>query len=236
MSSPSLKHTSRGTDWWEFPSKPEVTGPCWSSQGPGGEKYELFKPEFLKIRYYDSLTTLSKPCWQLAKQIIKRVLPDTDTGDLEGHGMKKFMRHTRESNTSQTDGFSCGYFLLHYWEGEVRRHAGEGWVVGRALPDKIKKIKDRLINVSKDVEEFKKKILSKKVKESDEVDSFKQLPNEGPRSPGAENFQKFLKDEASRSLAQALVPFYGCSRCRNSRKGCSRCRYSRKGFSSTGSQ
>ena len=88
------------------------------------------------------------------------------------------------------------------------------------MPDKIKKIKDRLINVSREVEEFKKKILSKKVKESDEVDPFKQFPNEGPISPGAEHFQKFLKEEAARSLAQALVPFYGCSKCRYGRKGC----------------
>ena len=124
-----------------------------------------------------------------------------------------------QTGGEQNDGYSCGYFL-HYWEGEVRRSAGEGWVVGRVLPDKIKKIKDRLIHVSKEVEEFKKKILPKKVEESDEVDPLKQFPASGPRSPAAEHIQKYLRDEAKRSLDQALVPFYGCSKCRYGRKGC----------------
>ena len=88
------------------------------------------------------------------------------------------------------------------------------------FPDKIKKIKERLINVTKEVEQFKKGILSNKVKKSKtaealaEVDPFGQLPSEGPRSPGAEHVHEFLNEEAKRSLDQALVPFYGCSKCR----------------------
>ena len=88
------------------------------------------------------------------------------------------------------------------------------------MPDNIKKIKERLINVTKVVDQFKKDILSEKVKKSKtagalaQVDPLGQLPSEGPRSPAAHHFHEFLKEEAKRSLSEALVPSYGCSKCR----------------------
>ena len=53
-----------------------------------------------------------------------------------------------------------------------------------------------------------------------DVLSVKEFPEEGPRVPLPVNVAAYLAKEASMSLHAALVPFYGCSRCRHSRKGC----------------
>ena len=115
-----------------------------------------------------------------------------------------------------------GVYLLHFWEGEVRECLGQGWVVGRPTQKIIQNLKERVVNVSIEIQKFIKeppKVIIKKSKSKLDVMEVKEFPEEGPRVPKPVDVWEYLAKEASRSLKIALVPFYGCSKCRYSRGG-----------------
>ena len=180
----------------------------------GGKEFKMRDPEFVDIRYYDSLKNQSKSCWEVATKIIGVLFPTVKEVD-------KFVDF--RCSTDQEDGISCGLFLLHYWEGELRQFAGQGWVVGRPFARVVAARRLEIVNVTQELEQL--------VKDAGEVAKAKkgvklaatkvaEIEGEGPRSPAGEDVMEFLRMEARRSLDVGLVPFYGCSRCRYSRGGC----------------
>ena len=182
----------------------------------GGAEFVVHEgEEFLNIKYYDSLEGMSKSCWEVAEKVLWFVAPGLDTQVVKLNSCRTF----------QTDASSCGLFVLHYWEGEVRQFLGQGWSVGRPFMKVVGARRARLIHTSKEIENFvkaEKEKLEKAEKEgkAKKVESIKETPTDGPIVPKAEKFMAFLASEAARSLEVALVPFYGCPRCRHSRGGC----------------
>ena len=157
------------------------------------------------VRYYDSLEIPHNGCLAAAQEVLKLLEPSLEFPD-------------RRNECTQIDSISCGLFLLHYWEGEVRQFRGEGWVVGQPSAKVLQSLFDRLASVSSEIAQWKDKELPdpKKKKILEEVSD----PSLGPKEPKVEDILEYLKKEASRASSQALVPFYGCSRCRWSRGGC----------------
>ena len=118
----------------------------------------------------------------------------------------------------QEDTTSCGWYLSHYWEGEVRQFLGQGWVVGRPIMETIKKMRTRHITISTELVKFIE--LEKEKKKPKKIEEKVEFPEDGPRCPAAHLLMEFLQKEAARSLDTALVEFFGCSKCRFSRTGC----------------
>ena len=180
----------------------------------GGSEFKMFQEEFVEVRYYESLQGFSEACWNVAEKVLKFILPT--------HSPKK----GRANNTYQGDVIKCGAYVLHYWEGEVRQHLGQGWCVGRPFPKVIAGIYDRMIKCTEEIKEFATnppkpaaapKSMSKVKKIGADVAA---QPMHGPRVPAPLQVWEYLAKEASLSLSVALVPFYGCSRCRFARGGC----------------
>ena len=162
--------------------------------------------QFKYVRYYDSLEILHKGCLAAAQDVLKLLEPFLEFPE-------------RRNRTRQTDQISCGLFVLHYWEGEVRQFRGEGWVVGLPTSKVVQNLFDKLLSVTSEIAQWKDKELpvpKKKKKILEEVSD----PALGPREPKVENILEYLKKEAHRASQEGLVPFYGCSRCRWSRGGC----------------
>jgi hypothetical protein len=159
-----------------------------------------------QIRYYDSLENIQAQCFESAKKIVELLEPDRQVPE-------------RRNTAIQPDSISCGLFVLHYWEGEVRQFTGEGWSVGKPSPLHIKKIRERLMNITVNIEQSQGKVLElpKKAKVTKaEIEKDMGLPY----LPAAEKIMAHLKADANRSQNLGLVEFYGCSRCRWSRGGC----------------
>ena len=183
-------------------------------QRNGGREFKLHEEEFLKIRYYDSIQTFSKTCWDVAWKVIRFIAPKMNPEKIAD---------IHRCGTYQRDPISCGLYVLHYWEGEVRQFVGQGWSVGRPESKLIHQRRQRIIVISKELEDFIKADvmkIGKAKKMKKDTKEILEFPQEGPRAPAAEDHLKFLKDEATRSLLVALVPFYGCPRCRHGRGGC----------------
>ena len=168
----------------------------------GGKDFAEIK-DMVKVVYYDSSNIMSDKCWDTANKFV----------DFRAPGVP-FPRY-RFNRTFQDDGISCGQFLLHYWEGEVRQFAGQGWCVGRPFKSVVTKIRTRLMGISRELEEFIKKPFAASKKE--EVG---EAPAAGLALPASEDMKEFLAAQANTSLSVGLVPFYGCSKCRYSRSGC----------------
>ena len=177
----------------------------------GAGKFEFFNEEFLKVRYYDSLSTFHNGCWKLAKVVIEFLAPKVDA-------MKFKINRCR---TFQSDAISCGLYVLHYWEGEVRQFVGQGWVVGRPNDKAIEARRSKLSAVSQEIEEYIKEGPKLKKKGSKAVLEVEDVCiSEGPLAPSGPQFFEFLASEAKSSLGKALVEFYGCPKCRYARGGC----------------
>ena len=73
------------------------------------------------VRYYDTLHEPSKPCADLAIALLD---------GLQGVGLQHHLDSTRladnRENTRTQEGSTCGFWVLHYVEEELRRWRGEG--------------------------------------------------------------------------------------------------------------
>ena len=168
-----------------------------------GGSSDLHSKEFVKVVYYDSLATPSAKCKAIAQKFLDFLLPDSQ---VPGSACR----------TLQDDAFSCGQFLLHYWEGEVRQFLGQGWCVGRPTKSRVLSIRGKMIQISKELEEFIEKDAAKDKKKGAKV----EVPKAGPLLPRAADMLEHLAEQAKLSGLAALQIFYGCSRCRYSRSGC----------------
>ena len=97
--------------------------PVWSScDGPGSEHWTLLVlrrcGDALQVRYYDSATEISPTNLSSADLVLQLVCADMK---IEPPALE------RCNHAKQMDGTSCGVFVLHWWEGEIRRFRGEGW-------------------------------------------------------------------------------------------------------------
>ena len=164
---------------------------------------DIESKECVKIVYYDSLKLPSSKCKEIAQKILDFFVKDAQIPQ-------------SSCRTYQEDKYSCGQFLLHYWEGEVRQFLGQGWCVGRPFKKVVQKIRQRMITISREVEEFIGKEAGKPKKKEAKVAAVQ----EGPQLPAAEDALKFLEAQAKASGKAALQIFYGCSKCRHSRGGC----------------
>ena len=159
-----------------------------------------------KVRYFDSNSKIHSATLAAARKIL--------------HLLEPAMKFPARRNMAiQADGISCGLYVLHYWEGEVRQFVGEGWSVGKpTMNGQIKKIRDRLIIVTGNIAESFDKVF-KDPKKKVGVDPETEMEG-APMLPAAEKIMEYLKQQAELSHGAGLVDFYGCSKCRWSRGGC----------------
>ena len=108
----------------------------------GGTDFQIYSENFVEVRYYDSAAAFSDGCWEIAEQVIKFLLPKITPSKI------------RRNCSFQVDGHSCGVYLLHYWEGEVRQFLGQGWVVGKPSSKIIGHLKDKLVKISWELQQF----------------------------------------------------------------------------------
>ena len=187
--------------------------PVWTDGGgPGAEHWTLLVVRRLQdsaeIRYYDSgheLGAFNLSAANLVLELLRAGIP----------GMPAQLSARSNLRARQSNATDCGVFILHYWEGEVRRFLGEGWQM-----------------------EFPRTqgcIKARRVRLAGLVAQIRRFPPPGPLAVGgataaaAESVDEVSSQDlglhslevlAAKFKAEGLVPFFGCSRCRWSRGGC----------------
>ena len=168
----------------------------------------------VQIKYYDSLKNVQADCWRVAKMIVQMLDPELE------------MPSDKSNASVQSNGVDCGVYLLHYWEMEIRRFEGYGWVGQWPQNNKqIKSRKERLINFQKQIKSYepppppKKK--KKKKKDIVVIDLPPPIEDERARIVTRAQIKlDALAKAAEKAADQGSVMFYGCSRCRYIRTGC----------------
>ena len=85
------------------------------------------------VRYYDTLQSPSKTCADLAVAL----LDGLQRVGLEHHLNSSLLAAQRENSRIQ-EGMTCGFWVLHYVEEELRRWRGEGcFSFGADLPQRL---------------------------------------------------------------------------------------------------
>ena len=79
----------------------------------------------VQVRYCDSLKGKSEFSASVADYILE-FLRNSCAAEFE---FPIDLPEKSNIRSMHTNGIDCGFFLLHYWEGEVRRWIGEGWSV-----------------------------------------------------------------------------------------------------------
>jgi hypothetical protein len=115
--------------------------------------------------------------------------------------------------------FSCGLFVPHYWDAEVRQFCGEGWYLERPTQKVIEKLWEKLRKVTKELEEFHAKI-KKQTEAVEATMDFTVDLSVLPIAPPAVKVVEVLVAQAELAKHQGLVQFFGCPKCRWSRGGC----------------
>jgi hypothetical protein len=187
--------------------------PVWTDGGgPGAEHWTLLVVRRFQgsaeTRYYDScdeLGAFNLSAANLVFELLRTGIP----------GMPAQLSARSNLRGRQANATDCGTFLLHYWEGEVRRFLGEGWQM--EFPQTTGCIKVRKLRLAGLVAQIRK------------------FPHPGLLVAGesitaaAENVENIMAQDlslhslevlAARYMEQGLVPFFGCSKCRFSRGGC----------------
>ena len=89
---------------------------------PIGQRSPIDQPQpWAAVRYYD---TLSKPSLNNARLAVA-ILDALQTVDMFHHLQADVLVQERHNSRLQT-GVSCGFWVLHYIEEELRRFRGEG--------------------------------------------------------------------------------------------------------------
>ena len=174
--------------------------PMWSEGGgAGGEHWTLLivrrLHQQIQLRYYDSLEVTSAHNFAAAEVVLQMLFEEL------GQAVPQL---ERTNKSTQHNGVDCGAFVLHYWEGEVRRFRGEGWPLSYPwTAGPIKARKTRLISFVAQVRR-----------------SNAQLEGEGedPQAKGLENTSLStarlqmleLSELAVKAQGQGFVEFYGC--------------------------
>jgi hypothetical protein len=175
--------------------------------------------EQIQVRYYDSLEVTSAHNFAAAEVVLKMLVEEL------GQAVPQL---ERTNKAIQHNGVDCGGFVLHYWEGEVRRFRGEGWPLSYPwTAGPIKARKTRLISFVAQVRrsneqlegegeypEAKGKAKKKVVVEQLFVDELENTSLSIARLQMLE-----LSELAVKAQGQGLVEFYGCSKCRWGRGG-----------------
>jgi len=193
--------------------------PVWSE----GEHWTLLivrrLNQHIQVRYYDSLEYIAAQNFAAAEVVLKMLCEEL------GQAVPQLKRSNK---AFQHNGVDCGVFVLHYWEGEMRRFRGEGWPLSfpwTAGP--IKARKTRLISFIVQVRKSNQQLeeaeedpgakgkVKKVVVEKLPVD---ELENTSLSKATLQMMQ--LAELAGKAQGQGLVTFYGCSRCRYNRGGC----------------
>ena len=200
--------------------------PVWSScEGPGTEHWTLLvlrrSGDQISYRYYDSAREISPTNLSSADVVYQFICRE----------MKIEPQAIARCNTAkQGDGISCGAFVLHWWEGELRRFHGEGWPLSYpSTGGNIKDRRQRLVNLVKQIRKFREDLEKEEAEPADAKKKKKKIEAPADPVPVEESsaavsleqikmldMEKLAKDAAD----QGTVPFYGCSRCRYSRGGC----------------
>ena len=174
--------------------------------------------KIIKIRYYDSLKDGAEGDGSESCKVRARTM-------LNMLGIKDPL--PRRSNFAfQIDGTSCGLYMLHWWEGEIRQYVGEGWAVDRPNSTSVKKMRDRLDGMLKQLHDTKKadeEAPKKKAKTVPIIDleAEDQKLEAIPTLSKIEDLLADLAQRAETAKHHAAVYVYGCCRCRWSRSGCS---------------
>ena len=193
--------------------------PVWSE----GEHWTLLivrrLNQHIQVRYYDSLECVAAQNFAAAEVVLKMLCEELGQAVPQLEKSNKAFQH---------NGVDCGVFVLHYWEGEMRRFRGEGWPLSfpwTAGP--IKTRKTRLISFIVQVRKSNQQLeeaeedpgakgkVKKVVVEKLPVD---ELENTSLSKATLQMMQ--LAELAGKAQGQGLVTFYGCSRCRYNRGGC----------------
>ena len=202
--------------------------PVWSPcDGPGSEHWTLLIlrrcGDALQVRYYDSATEVSPTNLSSADLVMQLVCADMKIEP---------MIIERCNHAKQMDGTSCGVFVLHWWEGEIRRFRGEGWPLlypwgSGAIKDRKKRLVGLVSQILKHKEDLKKAAAepadgkAKKKMVAEPIASEVLTEDREASGLNTEELKMLdMKKLAEAARDQGLVTFYGCSRCRFSRGGC----------------
>ena len=181
--------------------------PVWSE----GEHWTLLivrrLNQHIQVRYYDSLECVAAQNFAAAEVVLKMLCEEL------GQAVPQLERTNR---AIQHNGVDCGAFVLHYWEGEVRRFGGQGWPLPypwTAGPIKARKM--RLVSFVGEDPGAKGKVKKKVVVEHQPLDDLENMSLSKARLQMMQ-----LSELAVKAQGQGLIDFYGCSRCRYNRGGC----------------
>ena len=199
--------------------------PVWSEGGgAGGEHWTLLIVrrfhQQIEVRYYDSLEVTSAHNFAAAEVVLTMLCEEL------GQPVPQL---NRTNKAVQHNGVDCGVFLLHYWEGEVRRFRGEGWPLSYPwTTGPIKVRKTRLVSFVSQVRRSNEQLQEEgedpgakgKAKKKVVVEQLPVDELESTSLSTARLQMLQLSELAVKAQGQGLVDFYRCSKCRYSRGGC----------------
>ncbi len=164
------------------------------------------QPNKLVVTYRDTLPGLpSETCKTRARGVLQLAV------QVFGEQLAQTVLPERSVSAKQTDGNSCGFFVLAMLEEDYRQCRGEGV---RRLPEKFT---DKAAHLTK---WFRAVLTAKPRRQVDPP------PLPPPSEPPGEAAETAVQAEA---LPLAGVPLsqadsrFGCARCRHSPKGCDQC-------------
>ncbi|MCP4242730.1 MAG: hypothetical protein GY772_19410, partial [bacterium] len=193
--------------------------PIWTDGGAAGaEHWTLLVlrrlKEEVRVRYYDSLEVTSPHNFAAAETVLKMLMDELKIPQPE---------LVRSNRAVQHNGVDCGVFVLHYWEGELRRFRGESWPLSYPWTSgPIKERKRRLVSL---VSQLRKALVAAEAKGHDGDGKKKGAGKPADKVEGeavGKGVSQLAKLEELSKVAkeQGLVEFFGCSRCRWQRGGC----------------
>ena len=189
--------------------------------------------EEVQVRYYDSLkvpSDLSRSVADFILQFFRHTC--------EEHKFPENLPEKSNYRSWQINGVDCGVFVLHFWEGEVRRFVGEGWSLKFPMTSgkgPIWKVRNRLIQLVRQMQKIpaEREKAAAKAKAKSKAKAAPALPDPAVEAYDLEEellqVKKIteanlkladLKKMVAASKTKGSVPFYGCSRCRYNRRGC----------------
>jgi len=181
--------------------------------------------EHVHVRYYDSATNENVFNRSIATDIL-----DFLRHEFNEHKFPDVLPLRANSRSRQINGVDCGVFTMWFWEGEMRRFAGEGWSLpfpSTSQKGPIWRMRERLVGLVRQLQKMaaaKAKADEKHGGEGAADASSKTaediLEEEGCQVTTGVLASVELKSLAEKSFKEGTVPFYGCGKCRFGRGGC----------------